>query len=460
MNSEKKKNFKRVAITTLGCKTNQFESAAMSESLAAAGYENVPFTQSADVYIINTCTVTAKSDAESRRLIRRAARLNRASQVVVTGCYAQLAAKELADLPNVSLVIGNSEKKGIAALLEGLDGEVKIQVADIDKETGAEGLHLESFAEHTRAFLQIQNGCNSFCSYCIVPYARGRSRSVPFDDVLAGARKSAAAGFREVVLTGIHLGVYGLDLSPKRSLVELIKKIDAAGFVSRLRIGSLEPNEITAELIELLAGSKNICPHLHLPLQSGSERVIKAMGRGYNPAFIKELVTKIVADVADIAIGFDVIAGFPGESEAEHSATMELIEPLPIAYLHVFPYSTRPGTVAAAMPGHLQSAVIKRRAEELRTLGERKKREFAAGFIGLELQVLAQGDGRSGIARNYLPVQFDGQAAISGDEVTVRIIAVNSAGVCRGFLLAGSRSRDAAISAAAPVAESTERIPD
>ncbi|PKN16278.1 MAG: tRNA (N(6)-L-threonylcarbamoyladenosine(37)-C(2))-methylthiotransferase MtaB [Deltaproteobacteria bacterium HGW-Deltaproteobacteria-23] len=460
MNSEKKKNFKRVAITTLGCKTNQFESAAMSESLAAAGYENVPFTQSADVYIINTCTVTAKSDAESRRLIRRAARLNPASQVVVTGCYAQLAAKELADLPNVSLVIGNSEKRGIAALLEDLAGEVKIQVADIDKETGAEGLHLESFAEHTRAFLQIQNGCNSFCSYCIVPYARGRSRSVPFDDVLAGARKSAAAGFREIVLTGIHLGIYGLDLRPKRSLVELVKEMDAAGFVSRLRIGSLEPNEITAELIELLSRSKNICPHLHLPLQSGSARVIKAMGRNYDPAFIKDVVTKIVAEVADIAIGFDVIAGFPGESEAEHTATVELIESLPISYLHVFPYSSRPGTAAAAMPGHLQPAVVKRRAEELRALGERKKRAFAAGFIGRDLQVLVQGAGRSGIASNYLTVQLDGGSAISGDEVTVRITSVNPDGVCRGFLPPGSRSRGAAISAAAPVPGSAARIPD
>lgn len=450
----------RVAVTTLGCKTNQFESAAMSESLAAAGYENVPFDQIADVYIINTCTVTAKSDAESRRLIRRAARLNPASQVVVTGCYAQLAAEELATLPNVSLVIGNSEKREIAALLENLAGEAKIQVADIGKETGAEGLHLESFSEHTRAFLQVQNGCDSFCSYCIVPYARGRSRSVLFADVLAGVRKSAAAGFREVVLTGIHLGVYGQDLEPKRSLVELVQEIAAEGFVSRLRIGSVEPNEVSSELIRLLAGAENICPHLHLPLQSGSARVIKAMGRSYDPALVSTLVTKVVAEVADIAVGFDVIAGFPGESQAEHAATMELIESLPIAYLHVFPYSSRPGTAAAAMPGHLPHSVVKRRAEELRALGERKKREFAARFIGRDLQVLAQGDGRSGLARNYLLVQLEGDAAISGEELLVRITGVNPDGSCRGYPLAGSRTRGAAISVLAPVPRSTERIPD
>jgi threonylcarbamoyladenosine tRNA methylthiotransferase MtaB len=437
----KRTKHKRVAIKTLGCKINQFESAAMREALAAAGYETVPFDQSADVYIINTCTVTAKSDVESRRLIRRAARINPASQVVVTGCYAQLAAGELADLPNVSLIIGNSEKRGIVALLENLDGVTKIQVSDIGTEASAQGLQLESFAEHTRAFLQIQNGCDSFCSYCIVPFARGRSRSVPFTEVLTGASKFATAGFQEVVLTGIHIGAYGLDLAPVRSLVELVRGVAADGFVKRLRIGSIEPNEVTAELISLMASSEVICPHLHIPLQSGSARVLQVMRRGYEPAFIKELVAKIVSEVCDCAIGFDVIAGFPGESEAEHAETMALIESLPIAYLHVFPYSSRPGTAAAALPGHLPPAVVKRRAEELRALGYRKKRHFAAGFIGRDLQVLAQGDGRSGIARNYLQVQLDGETAISGEEVAVRISGVNPDGSCR----AGSRTPDGAI---------------
>jgi threonylcarbamoyladenosine tRNA methylthiotransferase MtaB len=239
--------------------------------------------------------------------------------------------------------------------------------------------------------------------------------------------------------------VYGQDLDPKRSLVELVQEIAAEGFVSRLRIGSVEPNEVSSELIRMLAGAENICPHLHLPLQSGSARVIKAMGRNYEPALINSLVTKVVAEVADISVGFDVIAGFPGESQAEHTATKELIESLPLAYLHVFPYSSRPGTAAATMPGHLPPAVVKRRAEELRTLGERKKREFAARFIGRDLQVLAQGDGRSGIAKNYLPVQLVGDAAISGEEVVVRITGVNPDGSCRGLLIPDSRIRDAAI---------------
>ena len=436
---------KKVAITTLGCKTNQFESAAMSESLADAGYESVSFNQAADVYIINTCTVTAKSDAESRKLIRRAARTNPAARIVVTGCYAQLAAAELAALPNVALVLGNSEKKGIASLLEALDGESRILVADIGREAGAAGLHLESFAEHTRAFLQVQNGCDSFCSYCIVPYARGRSRSVPFDEVLAGARKSAAAGFREIVLTGIHLGAYGLDLDTKRDLLELVEAVAAAGFVNRLRIGSLEPNEVTTEFIDFLAASPVICPHLHLPLQSGSASVLAAMGRDYTPESIANLVGRVVAKVADISIGFDVIAGFPGESDAGHKETFRLIESLPIAYLHVFPYSSRPGTAAAEMPGHLHPAVVKRRAEELRRLGERKRREFAERFIGRDLQVLVQGDGSSGICRNYLSVKLAGDGSLAGKEIAVRIVGVNPDGSCNGLCLDDSRTQDAAI---------------
>jgi len=438
-------NVKRLSITTLGCKTNQFESAAMSEALTAAGYESVPFSPVADLYIVNTCTVTAKSDAESRKLIRRAARLNPAARIVVTGCYAQLASKEIADLPNVSLVLGNSEKKGIVALLEALAGESRIQVADIGSEKGTAGLHLESFAEHTRAFLQVQNGCDSFCSYCIVPYARGRSRSVPFDEVLAGVRKSASAGFGEIVLTGIHLGAYGLDLEPKRSLFELVRGIAADGCVKRLRIGSIEPNEVTAAFIEYLAAAPIICPHLHLPLQSGAGPVLAAMGRDYTPEFITGLVGRVVASLPDVSIGFDMIAGFPGESDGDHAATCRLIESLPVAYLHVFPYSSRPGTAAALMPGHLPASIVKQRAEELRILGERKRLEFAGRFIGRELRILVQGAGRSGIARNYLSVRLEGDVAPVGAEITVRISGVNPDGSCRGIPLAGSHTRDGAI---------------
>lgn len=424
---------KRVAITTLGCKTNQFESAAMGESLQQHGYQPVPFTEEADVYIINTCTVTAKSDAESRKLIRRAARLNPAAQVVVTGCYAQLAAAELASLPNVSLVIGNSEKRDIARLLATAPkgAGASVAVADISAESTAEPLPLESFAEHTRAFMQIQNGCNAFCAYCIVPYARGRSRSVAVDEVLAGVERFAAAGFREVVLTGIHLGAYGKDLADQTDLTALLAAIDTSGVVNRLRIGSVEPDEVTSALIEVIASGRHICPHLHIPLQSGSDRVLAAMGRGYRSGEIRALMDRLVTVLPDIAIGCDVIAGFPGETEADHGATCALLQELPIAYLHVFPYSSRPGTRAATMAGHLDPAVIKARAAELRQIGERKQRAYATSFVGRELPLLIQG-GNNGITPNYLSVKLAEEAA---GEVLVRITGVNRDGSCRGELV-------------------------
>lgn len=426
---------KKVAITTLGCKTNQFESAGMSESLQQQGYQTVPFNEQADVYIINTCTVTAKSDAESRKLIRRAARLNPAAQVVVTGCYAQLAADELSRLPNVSLVIGNSEKRDIARLLETAvqEGGASVSVADISGESTAEPLQLESFAEHTRAFLQIQNGCDAYCAYCIVPYARGRSRSVPFDEVLAGVKRFADAGFREVVLTGIHLGAYGRDLPDKVDLAALLNEVGASGAVNRLRVGSVEPDEVTDVLIDIMASGRHICPHLHLPLQSGSDRVLAAMGRGYRSGEIRTLVDRLVKAMHDIAIGFDVIAGFPGESDADHAATCSLLQELPTAYLHVFPYSRRPGTRAAEMPGHLSPQVIKRRAEELRRIGEEKKLAFASRFVGKELELVMLEGGKRGISGNYLTVSL----AKSHDApvARVKVLSVTADGGCIGELL-------------------------
>jgi threonylcarbamoyladenosine tRNA methylthiotransferase MtaB len=430
---------KKVALTTLGCKTNQFETAAMREALLQDGYELVRFTDSADLYVINTCTVTARTDAESRRMIRRAARLNPEARIVVTGCYAQLGADELKSLPGVTLVIGNSEKKRLVELLRETSGEEKsVVVTDIAAETG-ESLPLETCAEQTRAFLQIQNGCNAFCTYCIVPFARGRSRSVPFDEVLAGINRLSAKGFREIVLTGIHLGSYGLDLKPPSELLDLLMAVEQGALAERLRIGSVEPNEVSGQFIEFLAKAQHVCPHLHLPLQSGSDSVLERMGRHYSAADISRLVTNLTQQVPGISIGFDVIAGFPGESEGEHNATLQLIADLPVAYLHVFPYSSRPGTKAADMPGHLPPALVKKRAEEIRLLGERKKREFTAGFLQRELLLLVQGGGKngkvSGLTRNYLTVNATGAALPAGSEQKVRITAVNADGSCEGVFV-------------------------
>jgi len=414
---------KRIAITTLGCKINQFESAAMTEALEQDGYSMVPFSESADIYVINSCTVTAKTDAESRRLIRRATRLNPEARVVVTGCYAQMAGEDLLKMPGVNLILGNSEKRDIAGFLRGMGDQPRAVVTDISQQKSGESAPLESFAEHTRAFLQVQNGCDSRCSYCIVPFARGASRSVAPQEALDGMASFTAKGFKEIVLTGIHLGGYGLDLTPPTDLLQLLVRVEEQALVKRLRIGSVEPTEVSQELVRFIAGSQIVCPHLHLPLQSGSDGVLSRMNRGYTTALFREVVESLVRAVPDISIGSDVIAGFPGETDAEFDETYRFIEALPLAYLHVFPFSARPGTPAAEMTPQLHSRVIKERAEALRKLSEAKNNAFAAGFVGRELQVLVQKDagGRKGLSRNYLPVLIEGSEGLFNNEVTVLI---------------------------------------
>ncbi len=428
---------KRVAISTLGCKTNQFESAAMIEQLKAAGYSIVPFCEPADIYIINSCTVTARTDAETRRLIRRARRLNLASRIVATGCYAQVAPGELEKMPELDSVLGNREKLNISSLLESTEHSV----SDITAISQAEPLKLTSFAEHTRAFLQIQNGCNSFCSYCIVPYARGASRSVSPADILQGMRDLAANGFKEIVLTGIHLGAYGLDLPLPTSLTALVGQIDAEFIVPRLRIGSVEPNEVSEELLALMAQSKSICPHLHLPLQSGSDSVLKRMGRPYGSDFFRNLIGRISAALPEAFIGADVIAGFPGETEAEFNETVKMCEELPFSDLHVFPYSSRPGTKAAGMPGHLPAQIVTERAARLRSIAKMKKTRFLERFAGKELGVLVQGyDEKTGycrgLSRNYIQTTFAGEKSFTNEEVTILITGCNG-DVCSGSSTGG-----------------------
>jgi threonylcarbamoyladenosine tRNA methylthiotransferase MtaB len=421
-----------VAITTLGCKTNQFESAAMAELLGREGFRVIPFEERADIYVINTCTVTARTDAESRRLIRRAQRRNPAARIVVTGCYAQVAFDKLQEMPGVDMILGNAEKKGIAGMLREAAGR-RVLVSDISRETHAESLSLESFAEHTRAFLQIQNGCDAFCSYCIVPYARGRSRSVPPEEVLAGIRGFAAKGFREVVLTGIHVGGYGLDLEMPINLLELLAAADRERLVPRLRVGSVEPTEISSELIHFLAGAESVCPHLHIPLQSGSDQVLARMNRKYTTKLFRAVADALASAIPGICLGCDVIAGFPGETEEEFAAGLHFIESLPVAYLHVFPFSPREGTPAATMAGQVPSHVIRARAEELRRLSDRKKLAYYREFVGRELLVLVQEtDGQGvlrGLARNYMPVRFSGPAELTNSEITVRVTVAASDGV-------------------------------
>jgi threonylcarbamoyladenosine tRNA methylthiotransferase MtaB len=333
-------------------------------------------------------------------------------------------------MPGVTLILGNSEKKGIVDFIAEMDTDEtqKIVVSDISLVKETEGVTLETFAEQTRAFLQVQNGCNQFCSYCIVPYVRGRSRSVKPDNLLEGVRTFAEKGFKEVVLTGIHLGAYGLDLNPSKRLLDLLATIEERKLVPRLRIGSLEPTDITDPMIELLAKAQIICPHFHIPLQSGSDGVLLRMNRCYSSGFYGNLVGKLEKAIPAACIGTDVIVGFPGESEGEFEQTRHFLESLPIAYFHVFPFSARDKTPAAEMSGQVAPGIIKERARVLRTLSDLKKRSFFNSLKGKELAVLVQNRGADGalkgLSRNYAPVALNGPDSLLNTEVKVRVSAV------------------------------------
>lgn len=393
------------AVTTLGCKVNQFESAEMIEQFRSAGWEMVPFSEKADLYLVNSCTVTSRSDAESRRMLRRARRTNPQAKVIATGCYAQVSPEELQALSEVDQVLGNQEKHDILHHIS-LGGDRVSNLADRDV---TPELKLTSFADHTRAFLQIQTGCENGCSYCIVPIARGPNRSVPAEEVCAAVQRLAVQGYREVVLTGIHLGAYQPDLAG------LLQMLDISGQIDRLRLGSIEPNELSDTLLELIATSSRICRHLHIPLQSGSDTVLQRMKRRYDSDFYRTIIEKAARRLPDCFLAADVIAGFPGETEAEFLATCELIASLPLADLHVFPYSRRPGTVAAEMDGQVHPAIIKERANALQNLAKVKQKLFRQRFIGQELQVLGQRHDTAsglvtGLSGNYLDVRFPGAA--------------------------------------------------
>jgi threonylcarbamoyladenosine tRNA methylthiotransferase MtaB len=413
------------SIVTLGCKTNQFESAAMSEKLVAAGYRQQDFEAGADLVLINTCTVTANTDAQSRKLIRRARRDNPQARIVVTGCYAQVDAQTLAELPGVALVLGNQEKAELLQQLADLDGQARVAVADIRGDGGRVALEVASEAQRSRAFLQIQNGCDAFCSYCIIPYARGHSRSVEPAAILEQVDALVAAGHQELVLTGIHIGQYGKDLNRPIELLDLIKQIEPRLRDARLRLGSLEPTELPEELRSHIAASARICPHYHIPLQAGTDRVLKAMNRNYTTEFFAGLLQDLRRRQPSAGIGIDLIVGFPGETDAEFEETYRFVESLPVSYLHVFPYSKRPGTPAASFAGQIPGDVARLRAARMRQLGEEKQRQFARDFVDSSLEVIAEAGFKEGkmraVADNYLSVQLAADEGLIGKRLQVKI---------------------------------------
>jgi threonylcarbamoyladenosine tRNA methylthiotransferase MtaB len=400
------------------------------ETALRADCDIVPFAAGADVYVVNSCTVTDRADAESRQLARRARRLNPDGRVILTGCFAQTSPQRAA-LPEVDYVIGVAR---LPDILRAVHDQVapdqgRVLVNDLRKAPPAPALGAEVFGGQTRAFLKVQEGCDLFCTFCIVPFARGRSRSVEPRRVLAELGRLAQLGFQEAVLTGIHLGGYGKDLSPAVTLADLVEMIAAAAPLPRIRLSSIDPPEVTPRLLQTIRRSEVLCPHLHMPVQAGSDTVLRGMRRLYDSGLVREVAAEIGAALPAAGLGTDVIAGFPGESDADFDATLRLLEALPFTYLHVFPYSQRRGTTAAKRRDALPPATVRARTSALRRLGAAKRHAFADRFVGEELTVLVESTRDrasrrlSGYSRNYVRVLLDGPDAWSNREVRVRVLA-------------------------------------
>ena len=391
------------AFHTLGCKVNAYETEAMEQALLAAGYELRSFEEAADVYIINTCSVTNIADRKSRQMLHRAKSLNPGAVVVAAGCYAQAAAESLKEDGSVDLVLGNQEKKDLVRILDAYfaeELETPFAVGDMREATQYEDLSANRSEEHTRAFLKVQDGCNQYCSYCIIPFLRGNIRSRRPGEVRREAERLAANGVRELVLTGIHLSSYGRDFKNAEeredfgdgaaNLLELLTLLDSVEGIERLRIGSLEPKIATPAFAAGLSKLKHFCPHFHLSLQSGSNATLKRMGRRYTAEEFREGVHALRAVFPDAAMTTDVIVGFPGESEEAFSESFAFISEIAFYETHIFPYSKRAGTKAAAMPGQLAGAVKKERAARLQALNAERQREFRARRLGSVQEMLSE----------------------------------------------------------------------
>lgn len=381
---------KKAALHNLGCKVNAYETEAMQHLLEEAGYEIVPFTQKADVYVINTCSVTNMADRKSRQMLHKAKKNNPDSIVVAAGCYVQTSEKEVLNDLSVDIVIGNDRKHDLVRLLEEYSLDiVNDTVDDInDGKHDFEELFIDQTKEHTRAFIKVQDGCNQFCSYCIIPYARGRVRSRRFENVIAEVERLAANGFKEVVLTGIHLSSYGVDFEEATGLLELIQAVNAVKGIERIRLGSLEPKIVTEHFASELSKLDKICPHFHLSLQSGCDATLKRMNRKYTTKEYERGCELLRKYFVHPAITTDVIVGFPGETEEEFEQTKAYLEHIHFYEMHIFKYSKRKGTRAAVMPDQIDEQVKAARSEKLIALGHDMSKEFRKFYIGKNEEVL------------------------------------------------------------------------
>ncbi len=432
---------KKFIIKTLGCKVNQYESEAIAQYLKESGLmesNSGPAINGEDTkfYIVNTCAVTQKASMQSRQAVRQAIRSNPNARIIVTGCYAQTEPDEIKKIKGVHYIIGHSDKHKIPEMIISEKEKdlpyPKTICRDICNEHNFKQVPVITYGNRTRPFLKIQDGCNSFCTYCIVPYARGRSRSMPSESVLVNIKKLKEAGYHEVVLSGIHLGCYGLDLSPETSLFLLLSRIHESQAINRIRLSSIEPLDLTGDIIKLVAKPGSVCHHFHIPLQSGDDLILKRMHRPYTSSFFRELVRTIHELIPDAGIGVDTLIGFPGETDEAFGNTYSLIAELPVSYLHVFPFSHRQKTPASQYPDKVPSSIIKARCQKMRELGNLKKIEFYRKMIDRKVEVLIEEKSNystgflKGITSNYVPVFVSGKDDLKNTIVNVRIEKLNN----------------------------------
>lgn len=421
---------KKVALHNLGCKVNAYETEAMQELLEKEGYEIVPFKEGADIYIINTCTVTNMADRKSRQMLHRAKKMNPNAIVVAAGCYVQAKSESKETDESIDIIIGNNKKQDLISILreyqEKHDG-IQKEIIDINHTKEYEELHLSKTAEHTRAYLKVQDGCNQFCTYCIIPYARGRVRSREKENVVAEVKQLVANGYQEVVLTGIHLSSYGVDLQGE-DLLSLILAVNEIEGLKRIRLGSLEPRIITEEFAKTISGLEKICPHFHLSLQSGCNGTLKRMNRRYTAEEYFEKCELLRKYFDNPALTTDVIVGFPGETEEEFEESRAFVEKVNFYETHIFKYSRREGTKAAVMENQVPEQIKTKRSNILLELDERKRKEYEEKFIGKTVEVLmeeeVEKEGKcyqTGHTKEYIKVALEGDENMQNQLVKIKI---------------------------------------
>ena len=406
----------KVAFSTLGCRVNHYESEAMAEKFIREGYEVTEFTEVADVYVINTCTVTNMGDKKSRQIISRARRLNPDAIIAVVGCYSQIAPKEVSAIDGVDVVLGTRNKGDVVYYVNKSRDEqaAQIYVESVLRNKKFEALNIEEYQDKTRAFLKIQDGCNRFCAYCIIPYSRGSVCSKEPRQVLDEINKLSEHGFKEIILSGIHTASYGLDLDGEITLVDLLEEIEKLDGIERVRIGSIEPAFFTPEVVEKIKNMKKLCPQFHLSLQSGCNATLKRMNRRYTAEEYERIVNILRENIKDVSITTDVIVGFPGETEEEFNETYEFLKRIKLTKTHVFKYSPREGTKAATMPNQLDGTVKDKRSKALIELNNKNEGDFTKSIVGRVMDVLIEqpvkgkDDVYEGYTRNYVKVEVKG----------------------------------------------------